>query len=115
MFVLQIIFCCNVVGLFYIYKCWYKIKRYTITSKHQNTTDAIKIIHLAIDLDRDFDQLYNALYTRFTTAEAYSIFPDVLSTLNELKQHGFHMGVISNSDERVGKVAFMCIDKFIIC
>ncbi|CEP15675.1 hypothetical protein [Parasitella parasitica] len=56
------------------------------------------------DLDKDFDQLYNALYTRFTTAEAYSIFPDVLSTLDRLKQHGFHMGVISNSDERVVKV-----------
>lgn len=70
---------------------------------------------MAIDLDHDFDQLYNALYTRFTTAEAYSIFPDVLSALNELKQRGFHMGVISNSDERVGKVIFMCIDRFIIC
>ncbi|EPB91148.1 hypothetical protein HMPREF1544_02028 [Mucor circinelloides 1006PhL] len=56
------------------------------------------------DLDRNFDQLYNALYTRFTTAEAYSLFPDVLSTLAELKQHGFQMGVISNSDERVVKV-----------
>lgn len=55
-------------------------------------------------MDRNFDQLYNALYTRFTTAEAYSLFPDVLSTLAELKQHGFQMGVISNSDERVGKV-----------
>ncbi|KAI8642597.1 HAD-like domain-containing protein [Parasitella parasitica] len=56
------------------------------------------------DLDRNFDQLFNALYTRFTTAEAYSIFPDVLKTLNELKQHGFQMGVISNSDERIVKV-----------
>ncbi|KAI9468070.1 MAG: HAD-like domain-containing protein [Benjaminiella poitrasii] len=56
------------------------------------------------ELDKNFEQLYNALYNRFTTAEAYSIFPDVLSTLKELKKNGFQMGVISNSDERVVKV-----------
>jgi FMN phosphatase YigB (HAD superfamily) len=54
-------------------------------------------------LDTNFDQLYNALYSRFTTAEAYSVFPDVLGTLKELKMSGFQMGVISNSDERIGK------------
>lgn len=57
-----------------------------------------------IELDPNFDQLYNALYNRFTTAAAYSIFPDVVSTLEELKTRGFKMGVITNSDERVGKV-----------
>ncbi|KAI8368054.1 HAD-like domain-containing protein [Blakeslea trispora] len=56
------------------------------------------------DLDPSFDQLYDALYSRFTTAEAYSVFPDVLDTLEELKRLGFKMGVISNSDERVVKV-----------
>lgn len=56
-----------------------------------------------IDLDTKFDELYHALYTRFTTAEAYSVFPDVVGTLKELKMYGFQMGVISNSDERVGK------------
>ncbi|CEI99728.1 hypothetical protein RMCBS344292_13809 [Rhizopus microsporus] len=56
------------------------------------------------ELDSNFDQLYNALYNRFTTAAAYSIFPDVVSTLEELKTRGFKMGVITNSDERVAKV-----------
>ncbi|KAI9360270.1 HAD-like domain-containing protein [Pilaira anomala] len=56
------------------------------------------------ELDPKFDELYHALYTRFTTAEAYSVFPDVLGTLKELKNYGFKMGVISNSDERVVKV-----------
>ncbi|KAI8071160.1 HAD-like domain-containing protein [Gilbertella persicaria] len=55
-------------------------------------------------LDPTFDQLYHALYTRFTTAEAYSVFPDVIDTLEQLKSHGFQMGVISNSDERVVEV-----------
>ena len=55
-------------------------------------------------MDKNFDQLFNALYTRFTTAEAYSVFPDVLGTLQDLKERGFQMGVISNSDERVGEL-----------
>ncbi|KAI8329613.1 HAD-like domain-containing protein [Choanephora cucurbitarum] len=58
----------------------------------------------AKDLDSSFDPLYDALYARFTTAEAYSIFPDVLDTLDQLKKLGYQMGVISNSDERVVKV-----------
>lgn len=59
---------------------------------------------MCTELDPNFDELYEALYTRFTTAEAYAIFPDVVKTLQELKEQGFQMGVISNSDERVGKV-----------
>ncbi|KAF7729723.1 Haloacid dehalogenase-like hydrolase domain-containing protein 3 [Apophysomyces ossiformis] len=55
-------------------------------------------------LDPKFDRLFTALYKRFMTAEAYEMFPDVVSTLNDLKTQGFHMGVISNSDERLVSV-----------
>ncbi|KAI9280680.1 HAD-like domain-containing protein, partial [Sporodiniella umbellata] len=55
-------------------------------------------------LDPNFDQMFHGIYNRFTTAEAYSVFPDVLRTLKELEQKGFKMGVISNSDERVVKI-----------
>ena len=71
-----------------------KSRRYVITLTYG----------VEIDLDSSFDPLYDALYARFTTAEAYSIFPDVLDTLDQLKKLGYQMGVISNSDERVGKV-----------
>ncbi|KAI8376148.1 HAD-like domain-containing protein, partial [Radiomyces spectabilis] len=50
-------------------------------------------------LDMKFDQLFQAIYTRFRTAEGYALFPDVVPTLNELKRRGFQMGVISNSDD----------------
>ncbi|KAI9490071.1 HAD-like domain-containing protein [Zychaea mexicana] len=53
------------------------------------------------DLDPVFDTLFNSLYTRFMTAEGYTTFPDVRRTLMQLRQRGFQMGVISNSDERV--------------
>ncbi|KAG0165820.1 Haloacid dehalogenase-like hydrolase domain-containing protein 3 [Apophysomyces sp. BC1015] len=74
-----------------------------------------EVLHLVYDtfrsagvqrkvLDPKFDRLFNALYKRFMTAEAYEMFPDVLGTLNDLKGRGFHMGIISNSDERLVSV-----------
>ncbi|CAO3624405.1 unnamed protein product [Cunninghamella echinulata] len=53
------------------------------------------------ELDKQFPILFQSLYTRFNTKEGYCLFPDVLATLKELKQHGFIMGIISNSDERL--------------
>ncbi|CAO3590000.1 unnamed protein product [Absidia cylindrospora] len=53
------------------------------------------------DLDDKFSSLFDSLYARFMTKEGYSLFPDVISTLDELKERGFKMGVISNSDERL--------------
>ncbi|KAI9014508.1 HAD-like domain-containing protein [Phycomyces nitens] len=55
-------------------------------------------------LDSKFDRLFNALYTRFSTAGAYETFPDVVGTLKELRSRGFYMGIVSNSDERLTKV-----------
>ncbi|KAI9256626.1 haloacid dehalogenase-like hydrolase domain-containing protein 3-like protein [Phascolomyces articulosus] len=56
------------------------------------------------DLDPVFDDLFHSLYTRFMTADGYTTFPDVRKTLIQLRQRGFQMGVISNSDERVLEV-----------
>ncbi|KAI8093444.1 HAD-like domain-containing protein [Halteromyces radiatus] len=53
------------------------------------------------DMDRHFPKLFKSLYTRFRTKEGYSIFPDVIGTLQELQNRGIRMGVISNSDERL--------------
>ncbi|KAI8337613.1 HAD-like domain-containing protein [Chlamydoabsidia padenii] len=53
------------------------------------------------ELDSKFPILFQSLYTRFRTKEGYDMFPDVTSTLDELKRRGFKMGVISNSDERL--------------
>ncbi|KAI8146349.1 HAD-like domain-containing protein [Fennellomyces sp. T-0311] len=56
------------------------------------------------DLDPVFDSLFDTLYTRFMTKDGYTTFPDVRRTLSELRRRGFHMGVISNSDERLPSV-----------
>lgn len=59
--------------------------------------------YFKIDLDPVFDKLFDALYTRFMTSEGYAVFPDVVSTLAEIKRHGYITGIISNSDERLCK------------
>jgi hypothetical protein len=56
-----------------------------------------------LDLDEKFPALYETIWTRFTCADGYEVFSDVFDTLKELKSRKITLGVISNSDERVGK------------
>ncbi|KAI8975429.1 HAD-like domain-containing protein [Mycotypha africana] len=56
------------------------------------------------ELDKNYDQLFTSVYNRFNAGDAYTIFPDVLPTLEELKNQGFRMGVISNADERLATI-----------
>ncbi|KAG0182559.1 Haloacid dehalogenase-like hydrolase domain-containing protein 3 [Apophysomyces sp. BC1034] len=56
------------------------------------------------DLDSVFTDLFETLYHRFTNAQGYDIFVDVVPNLKALHQHGFRMGVVSNSDERIVEV-----------
>ncbi|KAI9032863.1 HAD-like domain-containing protein [Phycomyces nitens] len=53
------------------------------------------------ELDPNFDTLFDSLYHRFTSTESYALFPDTLPGLNTLREKGFRMGIISNSDERL--------------
>lgn len=54
-------------------------------------------------MDVKFDELFENIWTRFTSADGYEVFGDVHSTLQELKSRNVSLGVISNSDERVGR------------
>ena len=57
---------------------------------------------ICIDLDPVYDKLFDILWVRFTTAEGYTVFPDVPDTLADLKKRGFKMGVVSNTDDTLG-------------
>ncbi|KAI9251821.1 HAD-like domain-containing protein [Phascolomyces articulosus] len=56
------------------------------------------------DLDPVYEKLFDILWIRFATAEGYTIFPEVHNTLTQLKQHGYQMGVISNSDDTLESI-----------
>ncbi|KAI9489164.1 HAD-like domain-containing protein [Zychaea mexicana] len=55
-------------------------------------------------LDPVYDKVFDALFIRFATAEGYTVFPEVRETLIQLRQKGYKMGVLSNSDETVVSV-----------
>ncbi|ORZ02428.1 HAD-like domain-containing protein [Syncephalastrum racemosum] len=56
------------------------------------------------ELDPKFEELFEALYHRFTSDKGYAAFHDVVPTLTRLQAEGFRMAVISNSDERLTQV-----------
>lgn len=44
---------------------------------------------------------FDAIYQRFARASAWRVFDDALPTLQQLKEQGFKLGIISNWDERL--------------
>jgi len=48
-----------------------------------------------------FDEYFEALFSFFARAEAWRLYPETLSTLEELRRRGFKLGVISNFDARL--------------
>jgi putative hydrolase of the HAD superfamily len=54
-----------------------------------------------ISLPQSFDVFFDELYTRFAAATAYRLYPETLSVLQQLRQEGYVVGVISNWDSRL--------------
>jgi putative hydrolase of the HAD superfamily len=48
-----------------------------------------------------FDRYFEQLFSHFETADAWTVFPDVVPTLRELKGRGLVVGLITNFDHRV--------------
>ena len=48
-----------------------------------------------------FDEYFEALFSFFARAEAWRLYPETLSTLEELQSRGFRLGIISNFDARL--------------
>jgi len=48
-----------------------------------------------------FDEYFEALFSFFARAEAWRLYPETLSTLEELQRRGLKLGVISNFDARL--------------
>ena len=50
---------------------------------------------------RPSETFFHELYERFARPDAWEVFPDVVSVLEELAESGLKLGVISNWDERL--------------
>ncbi len=51
-----------------------------------------------------FDRYFDHLFEYFATAAGWTIYPDVVPVLGELKRRGFILGLITNFDRRVFKL-----------
>lgn len=54
-----------------------------------------------IALPEAFDAFFDELYERFAAADAYRLYPETLTVLQQLRQAGYIVGVISNWDSRL--------------
>jgi putative hydrolase of the HAD superfamily len=49
----------------------------------------------------NFDAFFDYLFERFAQSECWRLYDEVLNVLQDLKQRGFHLGIISNWDSRL--------------
>jgi putative hydrolase of the HAD superfamily len=57
-----------------------------------------------IGLPDDFDTFFDELYHLFAQPDAYRTFPESLDVLQQLRQQGYIVGVISNWDSRLTRI-----------
>ncbi|ETX02141.1 MAG: hypothetical protein ETSY1_04615 [Candidatus Entotheonella factor] len=57
-----------------------------------------------IALPEAFDPFFDELYERFAAADAYRLYPETLAVLEQLRQDGYVVGVISNWDSRLNGI-----------
>lgn len=58
----------------------------------------------ALEQFSDFSAFFTELYTHFTTAEPWFVYPDVLIAIQHWQQLGIELGVLSNFDSRLYSV-----------
>lgn len=51
-----------------------------------------------------FEDCFSELFTYFSRAESWSLYPEVVETLKSLKERGLTVGVVSNFDSRLLKI-----------
>ena len=57
-----------------------------------------------VGMVEQFDQFFEEVYDKFRNSQGWILFPETLEILNELKDRGLKLGVISNFDDRIYSV-----------
>ncbi|MEM9137060.1 MAG: HAD-IA family hydrolase [Cyanobacteria bacterium P01_F01_bin.42] len=74
-------------------KAWW---RKVVLKTFQQTVDSLNI--------QSFDAFFDALYCYFSTEHPWSLFPEVIPTLDKWASQGIELGIISNFDSRLIQV-----------
>lgn len=63
--------------------------------------DVVQRVFNQVGMVRDFDAFFENVYDRFRDSKGWILFPETAEVLDDLRNQGFKMGVISNFDDRI--------------
>jgi putative hydrolase of the HAD superfamily len=66
--------------------------------------DVVHRVFSEVGMVRDFDTFFEQVYDTFRDSQGWVLFPETVEVLNELKNRGLKLGVISNFDDRIYSV-----------
>jgi putative hydrolase of the HAD superfamily len=66
--------------------------------------DVVHRVFSEVGMVDNFDQFFEQLYDRFRDSEGWTLFPETIDVLEELKHRSLKLGVISNFDNRAYSV-----------
>lgn len=63
--------------------------------------DVVYRVFNEVGMVEDFDAFFDLVYEKFRGAQGWMLFPETLDVLNQLKNLGLKLGIISNFDSRI--------------
>ena len=66
--------------------------------------DVVHRVFSEVGMVDNFDQFFEQVYDRFRDSQGWTLFPETIEVLTELKKRGLKLGVISNFDDRAYSV-----------
>ena len=66
--------------------------------------DIVKRVFLDVGMVDNFDEFFDRVYDKFRDSQGWILFPETLEVLEELRQLGLKLGIISNFDTRIYSV-----------
>jgi putative hydrolase of the HAD superfamily len=66
--------------------------------------DVVHRVFSEVGMVDNFDQFFEQVYDRFRDSQGWTLFPETIEVLAELKKRGLKLGVISNFDDRAYSV-----------
>ena len=75
--------------------------------------DVVHNVFYRAGMFEGFDQYFDEVFTYFSGPEAWTLYPETMTTLQALEQRGLELGVISNFDSRLYEILVgLGIDRF---
>jgi putative hydrolase of the HAD superfamily len=63
--------------------------------------DLVHNVFYRVGMFEQFDQFFDEVFQVFENSSSWLLFPETLSVLTRLRQHGFELGIVSNFDSRL--------------